>query len=95
MHIVSATRLFFGLNSPTSAVAFGMMQPSPIPEMKRSCWLVHVAGEASSDREHGKEQRGTDEHRTPAYFVRKHAKQQRAEQNSEVRGRENARLRQR
>ena len=36
MHIISVTRLRFGLNSPTSAVAFGMMQPMGIPAMKRS-----------------------------------------------------------
>ncbi len=31
MHIISVTRLASGLNSPISAVAFGMMQPMPIP----------------------------------------------------------------
>ena len=36
MPIVSVTRLRLGLNSPTSAVAFGMMQPRPRPEMSRS-----------------------------------------------------------
>ncbi len=36
MHIISVTRDFFGLNSPTSAVAWGMMQPRPMPEMNRS-----------------------------------------------------------
>ena len=36
MPIVSVTRLRLGLNSPTSAVAFGMMQPRPSPEMSRS-----------------------------------------------------------
>ena len=36
MHIMNVTRLRFGLNSPMSAVAFGMMQPMPIPAMNRS-----------------------------------------------------------
>jgi hypothetical protein len=36
MHIMKVTRLRFGLNSPMSAVAFGMMQPMPIPAMNRS-----------------------------------------------------------
>ena len=36
MHIISVTRDRLGLNSPTSAVACGMMQPRPRPEMKRN-----------------------------------------------------------
>ena len=36
MHIIQATRVRFGLYSPTSAVAFGMMDPKPIPAMNRS-----------------------------------------------------------
>ncbi len=36
MDIISVTRDRLGLNSPTSAVAWGMMQPRPRPEMKRS-----------------------------------------------------------
>ncbi len=36
MIIISAPRMRRGLYSPTSAVAFGMMQPRPMPATKRS-----------------------------------------------------------
>ncbi len=36
MHIISVTLRPFGLNSPTSAVALGMMQPMGMPPMNRS-----------------------------------------------------------
>ena len=87
MHIISVTRLRFGLNSPTSAVAFGMMQPMPMPAMNRSqssCW--HVLRKGGGDGHHREEQRGADEHRPPADLVGHHAEDQRADQHAEVGG---------
>ncbi len=45
MHIMNVTRLRLGLNSPMSAVAFGMMQPMPMPAMNRnqSNWVTSCA----------------------------------------------------
>ena len=85
MHMTHATRVRFGLNSPTSAVAFGMMRAEadagdePQPEH-----LLDVLRERRRYRHDGKEQRCTDEHRAAADLVGDHAEDERAEEYAEV-----------
>ena len=87
MPIVSVTRLRFGLNSPTSAVAFGMMQPRPSPEMSRSHeQLLDVLREAGGDREGREPERRADDHRAAADPVGEHAEEQRPDQHADVGG---------
>ena len=49
-HVIHAMRTRIGLNSPTSAVAFGMMEPIPMPPISlivRSCVCVETCAVAS------------------------------------------------
>ena len=89
MLIISVTRRRRGLYSPMSAVAFGMMQPSPIPLMKRqpSSWGIEVAQAVSNVMAAKDIVAAMSTGRRPI-VVGRHAEGERADQDAEVAGAE-------
>ena len=84
MHMTQATRVRFGLNSPTSAVAFGMMQPEPdAGDESQPTHLLDVLRVRGRDRHDGEEERGPYEHGPATDLVGHHAEHERADQHAE------------